>query len=610
MVKLTVLSLESNTITGLLPALPFDQYTDNCCLELPQGSAANHFTCPLPQGSETCNSNGNCATITCQTRCTGTSAGLPLTECDAWIEFFDSNGGAGWTYCSGNRLDPCGCTGGSTRTANRTITCANSHITWLYLQDNNIHGTLPSSLSALTALVNLNLYNNNIGGTIPLSLSEMTKLSALSLNGNNLTGPVPQLPFSQYTKYCCLQSANTNHFTCPLPTGAVQCAGGSGSPCMTTCTPPPTPVPPTPAPPTPTPVPPTPVPTPAPPTPLPTPAPPTPVSAPSPPPVPASPTTEVLEVGVGLLVAVFAFAAVLWHKSKTRTQNQAESANPLIPPSLASRRFRHQYDVLPVTQYKHQHQLIGAVHRIIVHYAEQHACTVNEAETAEFFQHLQAEAFRHTDELLNEVAAAAQRMWTSALLLPLGDAVNGREFCSILNEAIREDLSETAFDTAIVVRTINQLLLTRRVTDGEQVRFPPAATCWRGGVLPDHHRDFFKPGTKFRVPGYLATSFSENTADEFSYRAHVNTSTPAVKWCIKLDPRGEAQFKYRCKHVNYVARTNVQGEDEFLFVPYSVFTVKEVRVGRGGYDDPHLIELEAAIDNALEPDDLPLAPWS
>ena len=108
----------------------------------------------------------------------------------------------------------------------------------------------------------------------------------------------------------------------------------------------------------------------------------------------------------------------------------------------------------------------------------------------------------------------------------------------------------------------------------------------------------------------MATSYSENVADEFLYRAHVKTRLPAVKWCVKVDPRGEKQFQYRCKHVNYVTHANVQGEDEFLFVPYSVFTVRRVQVGRGDDNDPHFIELEAAIDNAKEPDDLPLAQWS
>ena len=50
------------------------------------------------------------------------------------------------------------------------------------------------------------------------------------------------------------------------------------------------------------------------------------------------------------------------------------------------------------------------------------------------------------------------------------------------------------------------------------------------------------------------------------------------------------------------------GEGEYLFAPYSVFTVREVKWS----DDPiqeHCITVAAAVDNAFESDDLPLAPW-
>ena len=31
--------------------------------------------------------------------------------------------------------------------------------------------------------------------------------------------------------------------------------------------------------------------------------------------------------------------------------------------------------------------------------------------------------------------------------------------------------------------------------------------CYRGSGLPDEHKAFFRQGLKFRVPGFLATSF-------------------------------------------------------------------------------------------------------
>lgn len=55
---------------------------------------------------------------------------------------------------------------------------------------------------------------------------------------------------------------------------------------------------------------------------------------------------------------------------------------------------------------------------------------------------------------------------------------------------------------------------------------------------------------------------------------------------------------------------HVPGEDEYLFVPYSVFTVTRVVWAEGTPENPHKIELEAAKDNAVEKEDLPLAPWA
>jgi hypothetical protein len=51
----------------------------------------------------------------------------------------------------------------------------------------------------------------------------------------------------------------------------------------------------------------------------------------------------------------------------------------------------------------------------------------------------------------------------------------------------------------------------------------------------------------------------------------------------------------RCKHVNFVQHSLVPGEQEYLFAPYSIFTVRSVSWGAGGA--PHRIELDAASDN-------------
>ena len=68
----------------------------------------------------------------------------------------------------------------------------------------------------------------------------------------------------------------------------------------------------------------------------------------------------------------------------------------------------------------------------------------------------------------------------------------------------------------------------------------------------------------------------------------------------------------KCVHVNLVRRrvAGLGSEQEYLFAPYSVFTVKQATWRSGSKEDPHVIELLAAPDNKLEPEGLPLAPWS
>jgi hypothetical protein len=46
------------------------------------------------------------------TLCTGTSAALPVSQCNAWIAMYDATGGPSWSpYCATNRLTPCDCKG-------------------------------------------------------------------------------------------------------------------------------------------------------------------------------------------------------------------------------------------------------------------------------------------------------------------------------------------------------------------------------------------------------------------------------------------------------------------------------------------------------------------
>ena len=123
----------------------------------------------------------------------------------------------------------------------------------------------------------------------------------------------------------------------------------------------------------------------------------------------------------------------------------------------------------------------------------------------------------------------------------------------------------------------------------------------------------------YRVPGFVATSFNQGVADHFHSTAEAHGRRGVLR-VVHVDPAGAANLALRCKHVNLVTHSLVQGEQEYLFTAYSIFTVRAVTWGEGGA--PHCIELDAASDNnpAAEggggrwatpkrSEHLPLAPW-
>ena len=122
-----------------------------------------------------------------------------------------------------------------------------------------------------------------------------------------------------------------------------------------------------------------------------------------------------------------------------------------------------------------------------------------------------------------------------------------------------------------------------------------------GGGFCDRYRSFFVSGRKFRQPAYLATSFLESKARDF---IRMRGGDDCVLWRVHIDP------VKKCHHVSLINKTNVPGEEEYLFVAYSAFTVLSADWRAGTTADPHVVELLAAADNRRAPEDLCLAPWS
>ena len=56
---------------------------------------------------------------------------------------------------------------------------------------------------------------------------------------------------------------------------------------------------------------------------------------------------------------------------------------------------------------------------------------------------------------------------------------------------------------------------------------------------------------------------------------HLESRDSLPLLCIsQLDGSGEMKKLYRCKHAKFVTKTEVKGEMEFLYSPYSVFKAR------------------------------------
>ena len=124
-------------------------------------------------------------------------AAIPAAERSALLDLFAATGGSSdWIY-SLNWNGPPGSECGNDQSGAPAwfgVTCdsTNSHVIGIYLPQNNLNGTVPASLAALTSLQTLNVSTNSLRGPIP-SLSALTALQSVSLEENTLSGTIPPL---------------------------------------------------------------------------------------------------------------------------------------------------------------------------------------------------------------------------------------------------------------------------------------------------------------------------------------------------------------------------------------------------------------------------------
>jgi hypothetical protein len=90
---------------------------------------------------------------------------------------------------------------------------------------------------------------------------------------------------------------------------------------------------------------------------------------------------------------------------------------PPAHPSFALTHFHAKYEALPASEYKEQHQIMGAVHRIVIHHQRRNRVHITEEQATEFFTQLQDDAMKREThdgmlEVVHDVPATSQRMWT------------------------------------------------------------------------------------------------------------------------------------------------------------------------------------------------------
>lgn len=117
---------------------------------------------------------------------------IPESECQALLDFYESTNGDGWVYSdfySGNEV----VYWFETETANdwEGVIVTGGHVTELILDNHNLSGFIPESISDLPFLLEICLQTNDLQGTLPASLGELAHLEKLSLSNNAFSGEIP-----------------------------------------------------------------------------------------------------------------------------------------------------------------------------------------------------------------------------------------------------------------------------------------------------------------------------------------------------------------------------------------------------------------------------------
>ncbi|KAB5574522.1 hypothetical protein DKX38_001716 [Salix brachista] len=80
------------------------------------------------------------------------------------------------------------------------------------LHDNNLTGSIPSTLGLVQSLEAVRFEGNSLTGPVPSNLNNLTRVRTLILSNNKLTGPVPNLTGMAYLNYLDLSNNNISFY--------------------------------------------------------------------------------------------------------------------------------------------------------------------------------------------------------------------------------------------------------------------------------------------------------------------------------------------------------------------------------------------------------------
>jgi Leucine-rich repeat (LRR) protein len=141
---------------------------------------------------------------------------IPESQRQALIALYNATGGDSWTYKNGWKEGELHTDGFAMPGTEGTwygigTDAENLNVTMVSIGGNNLTGSIPAGINALTGLQLLNFSNNALTGSIPASIGSMTSLQQIFLSYNQLSGSIPAelgnltnlynlyLPYNQFT---------------------------------------------------------------------------------------------------------------------------------------------------------------------------------------------------------------------------------------------------------------------------------------------------------------------------------------------------------------------------------------------------------------------------